>query len=305
MITYLIRRLLWLVPVLLFISVVTFALMHSVDGGPWDTRQRLTEADRAHLNSRYGLDEPVWKQYLTFAGNALQGDLGISFQRKTQDVRTIIWDGFKVSLLLGIASLAVATVIGIPLGVLSAVKRNGVWDYLAVAVSTVGAAVPSFVLGIYMILLFAVTLDWLPVNGWGTWREAILPVAVSAVLPMAYLARISRVAVLDVLHEDYVRTARAKGLAGSTVLVRHVMRNAAIPIMTVIGPLAAIEITGSFIIESMFGIPGLGRLFITSITTRDYGIIMGTTLFYAALIALANLAVDVAYVVVDPRIRRA
>ncbi len=304
MTAYIIRRVLWLVPVLFAVSVVTFFLMHAVDGGPWDTGRKLTATDRARLDARYGLDEPVWRQYVTYMSNAVQGDLGPSFTRTTQDVRTIIWEGFKISAVLGGISLLVSVLIGVPLGVLSAVNKNGVWDYLAVIIATVGAAVPSFVLGIYLILLFAVRLGWVPVNGWGSPREAILPVITSSVLPLAYLARITRASMLDILHEDYIRTARAKGLANSTVLIRHVMRNAMIPILTVIGPLAAAGLTGSFIIESMFGVPGLGRLFVESFSSRDYGLIMGTTLFYCFLIAFANLLVDVSYVFIDPRIKQ-
>jgi oligopeptide transport system permease protein len=300
---YLIRRVLWLIPVLLFISLVTFTLMHAVEGGPWDDGQKLTDVDRERLNARYGLDDPVWRQYLNFLTDAMQGDLGVSFQRQTQDVRTIIWDGFKVSAVLGGLALAVSLVLGVPLGVLSAVKKNGPLDYAAVLLSTLGAAVPSFVLGIGLILLFAVRLDWVPVNGWGTPKEAIMPVIALAFLPVAFLARITRASMLEVLRQDYVRTARSKGLGEFTVLTRHTIRNAVIPVLTVIGPLAAGLITGSFIIEQMFGIPGLGRQFITSVTQRDYGVIMGTTLFYAALVALANLLVDITYAVVDPRIK--
>jgi oligopeptide transport system permease protein len=302
---YVVRRILWLIPVLLFVSLATFWLMHSVEGGPWDTGGKMTQADRIRLDARYGLDEPVWKQYLTYMGNALQGDLGVSLRRTTQDVRTIIWDGFQVSFVLGSLSLAVSLAIGLPLGVLSAVKKNGVWDYLAVLVSTAGTAIPSFVLGIYLILLFAVQLNWLPVNGWGSPREAVLPVITMAVFPLAYVARITRASVLEVLNEDYVRTARAKGLSGGTVLTRHVMRNALIPILTILGPVAAAEITGAFIVEYMFGIPGIGRQFVSSITQRDYGVIMGTTLFFTAMVVIANLIVDISYVFVDPRIRHA
>jgi oligopeptide transport system permease protein len=300
---YLIRRVLWLIPVLLFISLVTFVLMHSVEGGPWDDGQKLTDVDRERLNARYGLDDPTWKQYFNFLTDALQGDLGVSFQRQTQDVRTIIWNGFKVSAVLGGLALGVSLMVGVPLGILSAVKKNGPWDYAAVLVSTLGAAIPSFVLGIGLILLFAVELDWVPVNGWGSPEEAILPVIALSFLPIAFLARITRASMLEVLRQDYVRTARSKGLGEFTVLTRHTIRNAIIPVLTVIGPLAAGLITGSFIIEQMFGIPGLGRQFITSVTQRDYGVIMGTTLFYAALVALANLLVDITYAMVDPRIK--
>jgi ABC-type dipeptide/oligopeptide/nickel transport system permease component len=194
--------------------------------------------------------------------------------------------------------------VGVPLGVLSAVRKNGPWDYLAVLVSTIGASVPSFVLGIYFILFFAVRLDLVPVNGWGSPREAVLPVLVLAVFPLAYIARITRTAVLEVLHEDYVRTARAKGLAPTRVLARHVMRNALIPILTVTGPLTAAVVTGSYIVEYQFRVPGIGRQFVESFSSRDYGLIMGTTLFYATTIALANLVVDVLAVAIDPRSRQ-
>jgi ABC-type dipeptide/oligopeptide/nickel transport system permease component len=204
---------------------------------------------------------------------------------------------------LGGLSLAVSIVLGVPLGMLSALKRNGPWDYIGVFVATIGAAVPSFVLGIYLILIFSVRLDLLPVQGWGSPKEAVLPVITASALPLAYIARITRVAMLEVLNEDYVRTARAKGLPPNAVVTRHVMRNAMIPILTVLGPLAAVEITGSFIIESMFGIPGVGRQFISSFSSRDYGMIMGTTLFFGVIIALANLLVDLSYAFVDPRIK--
>jgi oligopeptide transport system permease protein len=304
MASYIVRRVLWLAPVLLFVSLITFVLMHSVEGGPWDDGALRTDTDRARLDERYGLDDPLWRQYATFVTNALRGDLGVSFSRTTDDVRDIIWDGFKVSFVLGALAVGLATIVGVPLGVVSAVKKNGAWDYAAVMLATAGAAVPSFVVGIFLILVFAVRLDWFPVNGWGTPREAVMPVIALSLLPMAYLARITRTSVLDVLNEDYVRTARAKGLSGWTVLSRHVFRNALVPILTVIGPIAAATITGSFIIETMFGIPGIGREFISSIGRRDYGVIMGTTLFYCVLIALANLMVDVAYAFVDPRIEQ-
>jgi oligopeptide transport system permease protein len=300
---YIIRRILWLIPVLLFVSLITFWLMHTVDGGPWDTGGKITATDRARRDAAYGLDDPIWRQYITYVTNALQGDLGVSLSRTTQNVREIIWDGFKISAVLGGLALAVGLIIGLPLGLLSAVKKNGFWDYFAVFVSTLGTAVPSSVLGIYLIIFFSVRLDFFPVQGWGSAKQAVLPVTTLAVFPVAYIARITRVSVLEVLHEDYIRTARAKGLAGSAIMLRHVLRNAEIPILTVLGPLAAALITGSFIVEGMFGIPGLGRQFITSVGNRDYGVIMGTTLFYADLICLANLMVDVAYAFVDPRVR--
>jgi oligopeptide transport system permease protein len=311
---YVVQRLLWLVPVLFFISLVTFVLMHAVEGGPWDEERKLPANVVENLNRKYGLDEPVWRQYLNFLTNALQGDLGISFQRQDKPVTQIIFDGFRVTAVLGLLALSIAVVAGISLGVFAAVNRNRAGDYVSVLLASVGSAVPSFVLGIFLIYVFAVQLRWLPTFGWDLrhgmvpgwlppWKQAILPAITLAALPAAYLARVTRASLLDVLSQDYMRTAHAKGLPNTAVLYRHGLRNAAIPVLTVIGPLTAALLTGSFIIEQMFSVPGTGRLFVQAINGRDYGLIMGTTLFYATVIAIANLAVDIAYAAADPRIR--
>ena len=314
MAAYALQRLLWLIPVLLFVSLVTFALMHSVEGGPWDDERKLPESVTQNLNQKYGLDKPIWQQYFDYVANALQGDLGISYQRQDKPVTDIILSGFKVTAVLGVIALVLATSLGITLGVVSAMNRNRLPDYASVLLASIGSAIPSFVLGIFLIYVFAVQLGWLRTFGWDTSRglvpgwlppvqQIILPVVTLAALPAAYLARITRASVLEVLQQDYVRTARAKGLGGAAILYRHIMRNAAVPILTVIGPMAAALITGSFVIEYMFSVPGVGRLFVQSVNARDYGMIMGTTLFYAAIIVVANLAVDLAYAIFDPRIR--
>lgn len=314
MAAYVIQRLLWLVPVLLFVSLVTFLLMHSVEGGPWDEDRKLPDNVVENLNRRYGLDKPIYEQYADFLLSALKGDLGVSYTRQDKPVTDIILSGFKVSAVLGMIALVLATTTGISLGVFSAMNRNRAPDYAGVMLASIGSAIPSFVLGIFLIYVFAVQLGWLRSFGWDTrngliegWlpplRQVILPVITLAALPAAYLARITRASVLEVLQQDYVRTARAKGLGSAAVLTRHIMRNAAVPILTVIGPIAAALITGSFVIEYMFSIPGVGRLFVQSVNARDYGMIMGTTLFYAAIIVVANLAVDLMYAVFDPRIR--
>ena len=315
MFEYIVKRLLWLIPVLFFISLVTFVLMHSIEGGPWDDEERpLPPAVVENLKQKYGWDDPVWKQYVTFVTNAVQGDLGVSYTRQDRPVTDIILTGLRVTAVLGLLSLGVAVVVGVSLGVLSATHRNGPLDYLGVLWASAGSAVPSFVLAVFLIYVFGVKLHWLPTFGWDVrhgivpgWipqpEQMILPVITLAALPTAYLARVTRASMLEVLNQDYMRTAHAKGLGGWNVLYRHALPNASIPILTLIGPLTAGLITGSFIVEQIFSVPGTGRLFVQSISARDYGLIMGTTLFYAVIVALANLAVDVAYAFVNPRIR--
>jgi oligopeptide transport system permease protein len=315
MAAYVFRRILWLGPTLLFISLITFALMHAIDGGPFDPDKIGVPPERIEaLNRKYGLDEPVWRQYVDFLANAVQGDLGISFQRQDKDVTAIIVSKFRVTAVLGGLTIGLASVAGVGLGVLAALHRNRLPDYAGVFFASVGAAVPAFVLGILLIYVFAVGLHWLPTGGWDlqggmvpgwlpSWRQAILPVITLAALPTAYLARVTRASVLDVLGQDYLRTARAKGLSERAVFYRHAFRNAVIPILTVVGPLSAALLTGSFIVEELFSLPGTGRLFVQSVGDRDYGLIMGATIFYGLVIAVANLVVDVAYAAVDPRIR--
>lgn len=308
---YVLRRLLWLAPVLFFVTLITFVLMHLVPGGPWDTKDRpISPQLREQLESKYGLDEPVWQQFLTFSWNALHGDLGVSFQYQDRSVTEIIREGVEVSAVLGLMALAFALVVGVTLGVVAAVKQNSPFDYASVFLSTFAASTPSFVLGILLIVVFAVQLGWLPVFGWEkawwlfpNWKQAILPTVTLGALPAAYVARITRASVLEVLQQDYVRTARAKGLHERLVLGRHVLKNAVVPILTVSGPIAASLVTGSFIVETVFAIPGLGKQFVASVFQRDYGMIMGTTIFYAVIIAMANLVVDMMYVAVNPRIR--
>ncbi len=311
---YIARRILWLVPVLFFISLITFTLMHSVEGGPWDEEKKLPDNVIENLNRKYGLDKPVWRQYVSFVTNALKGDLGISFRRQDQPVTQIILTGFKVTAVLGLMAVVTATTIGIGLGVLAAVNRNGVLDYVSVMLASLGSAIPGFALGIFLIYFFSVRIHALPTSGWNAsaglipgvlppLKQAIMPVITLSALPMAFLARVTRASMLEVLRQDYIRTARAKGLRSLTILYRHSIRNALIPVLTIIGPITAGLVTGSFIVEQLFSIPGVGRLFVQSINARDYGVIMGTTLFYAVIIALANLAVDVTYAIADPRIR--
>lgn len=301
--SYVLQRILWIVPVMLAVAIVTFALMHQVPGGPWDGAKRLSPQALENVNEAYGLDEPVWQQFGDYMLGLAKGDLGVSFYQGNRPVRDILTDGVRVSATLGLLALALSTAFGVTLGVLSALKRNSALDYLAVGFATLGASVPSFILGMLLLVLFTAHLHWLPSGGWGSPEQAIMPVLALSAWPCAYIARVTRASMLDVMEQEYVRTARAKGLGESVVVWRHTLRNALIPVLTVIGPVAAMLVTGSFIVEELFAIPGIGRAFVSSIGDRDYGVIMGTTLFYTLIIAAANLIVDVLYAAVDPRIR--
>ncbi|MHB1160389.1 MAG: ABC transporter permease [Chloroflexota bacterium] len=300
---YLIQRFLWIIPVLFFISLITFVLMHAVPGGPWDQDKKLAPQVVENLNRRYGLDRPLHEQYFTFLGNAVQGDLGVSFIYQDRKVTDVILDGLPVTATLAAAALLVAIAIGIPLGVLAALRQNSWVDYLCLFFATIGASVPNFVMGIVLIILLSVTLHLLPTGGWGTWQKIIMPALALGLYPAALLARMTRAAMIEAVRQDFVRTARAKGLVENVILWRHIFKNALIPVVTVLGPTAAVLITGSFIIESIFAVPGIGKFYIQGIFARDYGLLMGTTLFYAVVIAFANLLVDVLYAFIDPRIR--
>lgn len=300
---YMLRRILWAIPVLFFISLVTFVLMHAIPGGPWDEEKPLPPATVANLNAKYGLDKPLWQQYVNYLAGLARGDLGPSYQRTTESVQEILRKGLPATAVLGGLALLVSLSLGLGLGMAAATKRNTLVDYLSVLFATVGASVPSFVMAILLIYLFSVQLHWLPTSGWGAPKQVIMPTIALSFLPAAFLARITRASLLEVLQQDYIRTARAKGLREFVVLQRHAVRNAFVPILTVIGPLATNLLVGSFIIEFIFGVPGIGRLFVQAVQARDYGVIMGTTVFYALVITIANLVVDVAYAVVDPRIR--
>ncbi len=303
MTAYLLQRTLWIIPVLFAVAVITFVLMHQVPGGPWDQSKRLPPEALENVNRAYGLDQPMWEQFGRYLLGLAQGDLGVSFRSRNRPVADVLGDGMRVSATLGALALVVSVTAGVGLGVVSALRRNSALDYAAVAFATVGASVPSFILGMLLLVVFTGQLHWLPSGGWGSPQQAVMPVLALSALPAAYIARLTRASMLDVLRLDYVRTARAKGLSERAVVLRHMLRNALIPVLTVIGPLAALLVTGSFIVEQVFAIPGLGRTFVNSIGARDYGVIMGTTLLYTFFVAVANLVVDALYAVVDPRIR--
>ena len=303
MTAYIIRRILWIVPVLFAISLITFILMHATPGGPFDTEKAHSAAVQINLERKYGLDKPAWQQYLNYVTHALHGDLGPSYIYQDRSVTSVLQAGMPITGKLAALALVVALLVGIPLGTLAALKQNTWVDYLSLSFATVGASTPNFVLAMIFIVVLSLHFHWLPTGGWGHWQQAVMPVLVLAFNPAAYLARITRSSVLEVVRQDYVRTARSKGVGWAILISRHVLRNALIPVVTVIGPIFAAFFAGSFIVESIFSIPGDGRLFIQAITGRDYPLIMGTTLFYAFVIVLMNLAVDLLYAVIDPRIR--
>ncbi len=300
---YIVRRIFWLLVVLLAVSFITFSLMHLVPGGPWDKEKQLAPQVVENLNRKYGLDKPFFVQFGNFLWGVVRGDLGVSYSSQDRNVTDILLEGLPKTATLGVVAFALAIIIGIPLGMFAALKQNSAVDYASVLFSTVFASIPGFVLGILLMIVFSVMLHWLPTGGWGSARQVIMPAFALAALPAAYVARITRASTLEVVRQDYVRTARMKGLTEQIILTRHVLRNAFIPVITVAGPELAFLISGSFIIENLFSIPGIGRLFVQGIFARDYGLIMGAVLFYAFAVAVVNLVVDILYAVIDPRIR--
>jgi oligopeptide transport system permease protein len=293
----------WAVLGLFVVALITFSLMHLVPGGPWDRTKTLAPSVIENLNKKYGLDKPYVVQFGTYIWNALHGSLGPSYSYQDRDVSEILAQGLPVTASLAVVAFILAILIGLPLGMAAALKQNSPVDYIAVVFATIFASIPGFVLGIFLIIIFSVGLHWVPTSGWGSIRNAILPSIALAALPAAYIARISRASMLDVVRQDYIRTARAKGLAERVILFRHIIRNAIIPVLTVAGPEFAALLSGSFIIENLFAIPGIGRLFVNGIYARDYSLIMGTVLFYAVAVVVVNLVVDILYGAVDPRIR--
>lgn len=300
---YLLLRLIGIVGVIWLIGTITFFLMHAIPGGPWDeTKGSLPPEVKENISRKYGLDRPLAEQYLGYWANLLRGDLGIPYSSPTETVTSLIARSWPVSVQLGSYAIILAFLLGLPLGLIAALRQNSWIDHLATALATFGLVTPNFVLAILLIWLFSRTLGWLPVGGWESPKHMILPVLTFALGPMAITARYTRTAILEVLHSDYIRTARAKGLLNRTVVVRHILRNALIPMITVLAPMAGLLVTGSIFVESIFRVPGIGRFFSQSIFQRDYPLIMGLTLFYSLVVAVAFLITDLLYVAADPRI---
>jgi oligopeptide transport system permease protein len=292
-----------MVLVLWVIITVTFVLMHAIPGGPFTSEKALPEAVMKNIEARYRLNDPLPKQYVDYWANLLQGDLGPSFKYESRTVNEIIAEGFPVSAELGLIAVSFSVLIGIPAGMAGALYQNRWPDHLVMLLATVGISVPSFILATVLIYIFALWLQLLPAAMWGSPEYVILPALALAGMPTAFIARLTRSSMLEVLAQDYIRTARAKGIAPLKILWLHALKNALLPVVTYLGPMIAAIFTGSFVIESIFAIPGLGRHFVTSIYNRDYTVILGITVFYSALLVLMNFLVDLAYLWLDPRIK--
>lgn len=330
---YIFRRILTMFAVLFVVSVLTFAFMRAIPGNPFDRERSVPDRVIRQLEAKYNLDAPIVMQYLNYMGDIILPRLtenelprtttndylisiyipgldqtlrwmnfGPTYKSPSRSVNDIFKAHLPVSFQLGLAAMLVAVVIGIPAGIIAALRRNTGWDYAAMSIAIIGVSVPVIVSGPILRYIFGVQLKLLPPTGWGTLEHVIMPAFALGFTSSALLARLTRASLLQVLNEDYIRTARAKGLAERTVILLHALKNALIPVVTVLGPLFAFLVTGSFITEIIFGIPGLGEYFVTSITNRDYPVIMGTTLLFGFILVFANLVVDIMYALIDPRI---
>ena len=300
---YLIKRMGMMLITLFLITLLTFILMHAVPGGPFNGEKQVSKAVMDALNEKYKLNDPLWKQFVDYVSGLLRFDLGPSFKYQGKTVNDFIENGFPYSAKLGGITLVFVLLASIPMGIISALK-NGKWqDMLLMAVATIGVTIPSFVIATALIYIFSFKLQWTPVYGVDTWKGYILPVIAMGGYSVSFLARLMRSSLLDVMGQDYIRTARAKGISETRVIVKHALRNALIPVVTVLGPTVANLLTGSFVIEKIFAIPGMGGYFVNSVTQRDYTTIMGMTVFYAAFLIAMVFIVDLFYCLIDPRIR--
>ena len=299
---YILKRLLLAIITVWVVITVTFFVMHAVPGGPFVGEKATMPAVQAALEAKYGLDKPVMEQYLTYLKDIVtKFDFGPSLKQRGREVTDIIFSGLKVSAKLGVIAAVGAAIVGIVLGAVAALRRNKVIVKVIMVITTAFVSMPSFIMGSLLLVLFAVRLAILPANG-STTAGLILPVITLALYPMAYITRLTRSSMLDVLGQDYIRTARAKGVPGARVIFGHALKNSLIPVITYFGPMLAYIVTGSLVVEQIFAVPGIGRAFVTSITGRDYPLVMGTTIVLATLIVVMNLLSDILYKVVDPRI---
>ena len=305
MLRYVVRRLFASVLTVIVLITIAFALMHAMPGGPFSPAEerKTPPAVLAAIEAKYGLDRPVWEQYISYWNDLLRGDLGISYKKLDTSVNEIVLGHFPVSARVGAIAVLMSLVIGIPLGVLSAIYRGRSIDLAGMAFATIGISVPVFVISILLMYLFAGVLKWLPSFGLTTWKHYILPVACLAFNPIAYIARQTRSSMLEVMEQDYIRTARAKGVKEFVVITRHALKNAIMPVVTYLGPLIAGLLTGSFVVEKLFSVPGIGRNFVQSISERDYTVIMGLTIFFGIFVVVCNIVVDICYALIDPRVK--
>jgi len=302
LIRFLFQKFMFIVASLFVLATATFVLMKVIPGNPF-LSEKTPKAIQERIMAYYGLDRPIWEQYLTYMGKLLQGDFGISMKYQHRSVMTIIEDSFFLSAQLGIVSVIASVVVGVGLGVIAALKHRKLLDNFTMVLAVLGVSIPSFVLAPVLQLYFSAKLQWFPVTKLDHWYSYVLPTIALSSLSVAFIARLTRSTMIEVLQSDYIRTARAKGLSGLVVTTRHALRNALLPVVTYVGPLTANVITGSIVIEKVFGIAGIGEHFVTSIHNRDYTLIMGLTLFYGIILMVCRFLTDVAYVLVDPRIK--
>lgn len=303
--SYVLKRLLEATFTVFVIATVTFLLLRYLPGGPFDSEKALPQVVLDNLAKKYNMDQPVWKQYASYMGNLVQGDLGESYKYIGRGVTDMISEAFPASLKLGLYSLILSFMIGIPLGVYAATNHNKFGDTFAMFLAMSGVAVPPFLVAPILIIIFSFWLNILPPALWESPLYYILPVITLGVRPAGIIARLTRSSVLDVIHADFVRTAKSKGLAQRVVMYKHVLRNSLIPVVTMSGPLVANVLSGSFVIEIIFAVPGIGKHFVTSVTNRDYPLVLGLTLMYSVILIIANLIVDLLYAIIDPRIKLA
>ncbi|SAK46941.1 oligopeptide ABC transporter permease OppB [Caballeronia ptereochthonis] len=303
--SYTLRRVLLTLPTLLIVVTVCYLLLHATPGGPFDGERKVSAEVLANLQAKYHLGEPLWKQYLLYLDGLLHGDLGASFRYADWSVNDLVLRALPVSLAIGGVSMLLAIVIGVALGAVAALRRNSIADYALMLVSNAGNVFPSFVLGPVLILVFAILLKWLPAGGWNDFqaRYMVLPVALLAIINVATVGRVTRASLIEVLNTNYIRTARAKGLPMRTIVLRHALKPTLIPVVSVIGPLAISSITAAVVTESVFSLPGIGKLIVNGAANRDYTLVLGLVVLVTVVAVLLNLLVDLAYAWLDPKIR--
>ena len=300
---YVVRRIVSMIITLFFVITLTFVMMHSIPGNPFTGEKKLPPAIEKALMEKYNLDKPLSQQYVDYVSGVAKGHFGPSMKYNGRTVNDLIGDGFPVSAELGGLAILLIVILGIPLGVVAALKQ-GTWvDRTMIFFAIVGVTIPSFVLATLLIYVFGTKLKWLPTSRWVSWKSRIMPTIALGVSSIAYVARLTRSSMLEVINQDYIRTARAKGLSETVVVFKHALKNALIPVVTYLGPLTAAILTGSFIIEKIFAVPGMGRMFVESISNRDYTVIMGVTIFYSLILVLFIFIVDLIYGLIDPRIK--
>ncbi len=303
--SYTLRRLLVTIPTLLAVITVCYILVHAAPGGPFDNEKQVSEAILANLNAKYHLDQPAWKQYLFYLNNLLHGDLGASFRYADWSVNDLVAAALPVSLTIGGVSLLISFVVGVGMGIAAALRQNSVADYSVMLVGNLGSVFPSFVIGPVLVLVFALWLRWLPAGGWDDFKPAfmVMPIALLTFINVATIARVMRGSMLEVLHSNFIRTARAKGLPTRLVVLRHALKPALLPVVSVMSPLAISSITAALVTETVFSLPGIGRLIVNGAGNRDYTLVLGLVVLITVIAVSLNLVVDLAYAALDPKIR--